>query len=73
MTTGDILTVSLDLGFMPTLILKLIKDFRYILCLNRIGHVTAHSQFLRIKVAKAISQKFGEITFAQTLPVDFDL
>lgn len=69
MTTGDILTASLELGFMPTLILKSDKGFQAYFVLSESAYVTAHSQFRVVKVAKAISQNLRNY-FAQTLPVD---
>ncbi|WP_449451629.1 primase C-terminal domain-containing protein [Streptococcus suis] len=69
MTTGDILTVALDLGFMPTLILKTDKGYQAYFVLDTPAYVTAHSQFRVVKVAKAISQNLRNY-FAQTLPVD---
>lgn len=69
MTSGDILTASLDLGFMPTLILKSDKGYQAYFVLSEPAYVTAHSQFRVIKVAKAISQNLRNY-FAQTLPVD---
>ena len=69
MTTGDILTASLELGFMPTLILKSDKGFQAYFVLSESAYVTVHSQFRVVKVAKAISQNLRNY-FAQTLPVD---
>ncbi|HHT7812927.1 TPA: primase C-terminal domain-containing protein [Streptococcus suis] len=69
MTTGDILTAALDLGFMPTLILKTDKGYQAYFILEQPAYVTAHSQFRVVKVAKAISQNLRSY-FAQTLPVD---
>ncbi|NQI71696.1 replication protein RepR [Streptococcus suis] len=69
MTTGDILTTAIDLGFMPTLILKSDKGFQAYFVLEEPAYVTAHSQFRVVKVAKAISQNLRNY-FSQTLPVD---
>lgn len=69
MTSGDILTVALDLGFMPTLILKSDKGYQAYFVLSEPAYVTAHSQFKVVKVAKAISQNLRSY-FGQTLPVD---
>lgn len=69
MTSGDILTAALDLGFMPTLILKSDKGYQAYFVLEQPAYVTAHSQFRVVKVAKAISQNLRNY-FAQTLPVD---
>ena len=69
MTTGDILTASLDLGFMPTLILKSDKGFQAYFVLDKAAYVTTHSQFKVVKVAKAISQNLRNY-FGKTLPVD---
>lgn len=69
MTSGDILTTAIDLGFMPTLILKSDKGYQAYFVLEKPAYVTAHSQFRVVKVAKAISQNLRNY-FAQTLPVD---
>ncbi|MDT9543398.1 primase C-terminal domain-containing protein [Streptococcus mutans] len=69
MTSGDILTAAIDLGFMPTLILKSDKGYQAYFILNEPAYVTAHSQFKVVKVAKAISQNLRNY-FGQTLPVD---
>lgn len=69
MTSGDILTAAIDLGFMPTLILKSDKGYQAYFLLEEPAYVTAHSQFKVVKVAKAISQNLRNY-FGQTLPVD---
>ena len=69
MTSGDILTAALDLGFMPTLILKSDKGYQAYFVLSEPAYVTSHSQFKVVKVAKAISQNLRSY-FGQTLPVD---
>ena len=69
MTSGDILTAALDLGFMPTLILKSDKGYQAYFVLSEPAYVTVHSQFKVVKVAKAISQNLRSY-FGQTLPVD---
>lgn len=69
MTTGDILTAAIDLGFMPTLILKTDKGYQAYFVLSEAAYVTAHSLFRVVKVAKAISQNLRNY-FNQTLPVD---
>lgn len=69
MTSGDILTAAIDLGFMPTMILKTDKGYQAYFVLSEAAYVTAHSQFRVEKVAKAISQNLRNY-FNQTLPVD---
>ncbi|MDT9519953.1 primase C-terminal domain-containing protein [Streptococcus mutans] len=69
MTSGDILTAAIDLGFMPTLILKSDKGYQTYFVLDKPAYVTTHSQFRVVKVAKAISQNLRNY-FAKTLPVD---
>lgn len=69
MTSGDILTAAIDLGFMPTLILKSNKGYQAYFVLSEPAYVTVHSQFRVVKVAKAISQNLRHY-FAQSLPVD---
>lgn len=69
MTTGDILTASLDLGFMPTLILKSDKGYQAYFVLQSPAYVTAASNFKVVKIAKEISQNLRNY-FSETLPVD---
>ncbi|MGT2809161.1 replication protein RepR [Streptococcus iniae] len=69
MTSGDILTAAIDLGFIPTLILKSAKGYQAYFVLEDPAYVTTHSEFRVVKVAKAISQNLRNY-FAQTLPVD---
>lgn len=69
MTSGNILTAAIDLGFMPTLILKSDKGYQAYFVLDKAAYVTTHSQFKVVKVAKAISQNLRNY-FGQTLPVD---
>ncbi|MFC3928820.1 primase C-terminal domain-containing protein [Streptococcus caprae] len=68
-TSGDILTTAIDLGFMPTLILKSDKGYQAYFVLEEPAYVTTHSQFRVVKVAKAISQNLRNY-FGQHLPVD---
>lgn len=68
-TVGDILTASLDLGFMPTLILKSDHGYQAYFALKEAAYVTRTSKFQVVKVAKAISQNLRNY-FAETLPVD---
>lgn len=67
--SGDILTASIDLGFMPTMILRTDKGYQAYFVLNKPVYITSKSQFRAIKVAKVISQNLREY-FKQTLPVD---
>ncbi|WP_438831174.1 primase C-terminal domain-containing protein [Streptococcus pluranimalium] len=69
MTSGDILTAAIDLGFMPTIILKSDKGYQAYFVLEEPAYVTANSQFKVVKVAKAVSQNLRN-HFNQTLPVD---
>ncbi|MGT2755520.1 primase C-terminal domain-containing protein [Streptococcus ovis] len=68
-TSGDILTTAIDLGFMPTLILKSERGYQAYFVLEEPAYVTTHSQFRVVKVAKAISQNLRNY-FGQHLPVD---
>lgn len=69
MSTGDILTAALDLGFMPTMILKSDKGYQAYFVLQSSAYVTAASNFKVIKIAKEISQNLRNY-FSETLPVD---
>ena len=61
--------MSLDLGFMPTFILKTEKGYQAYFVLEKPAYVTNRSQFKVLKVAKAISQNLRNY-FAEELPVD---
>lgn len=68
-TQSDILTASIDLGFMPTLILQSQRGYQAYFILKSPAYVTAQSNFKVLKVAKEISQNL-RLYFKQTLPVD---
>lgn len=67
--TSDILTAALDLGFMPTMIIKSDKGYQAYFVLDTPVYVTAKSDFQSVKVAKIISQNIREY-FGKSLPVD---
>ena len=69
MTYSDILVSSLDLGFMPTLILKTDNGYQAYFVLQDAAYVTASSDFKVVNVAKVISQNIRN-HFNKTLPVD---
>lgn len=66
---SDILVASLDLGFMPTLILKTDNGYQVYFILKDAAYVTATSEFKVVNVAKMISQNIREF-FQKFLPVD---
>lgn len=66
---SDILVSSLDLGFMPTLILKTDNGYQAYFILKDAAYVTAASDFKVVNVAKMISQNIRE-HFKKNLPVD---
>lgn len=66
---SDILISSLDLGFMPTLILKTDNGYQAYFILKDAAYVTAASDFKVVNVAKMISQNIRE-HFKKDLPVD---
>ncbi len=68
-TANDILYASIDLGFMPTLILKTDHGFQAYFVLEKPVYVTAKTNFKAVKAAKFISENLRAY-FAQTLPVD---
>lgn len=69
MSYSDILVSSLDLGFMPTLILKTENGYQAYFVLLDATYVTASSDFKVVNVAKVISQNIRN-HFKKTLPVD---
>ena len=70
MTSGDILTASLNLGFMPTLILKSDKGYQAYFVLESPAYVTSKSNFKVVKIAKEISQNLRNYFNNENLPVD---
>lgn len=68
-TTSDILLASVDLGFMPTMILKTTRGYQAYFVLEKPAYVTVKTNFKVIKAAKMISQNLREY-FAKSLPVD---
>ncbi|WP_019774005.1 primase C-terminal domain-containing protein [Streptococcus sobrinus] len=70
MTSSDILTAAIDLGFMPTAILKSDHGFQAYFVLSQPAYVTASSEFKVIKVAKTISQNLRLYFQKEGLPVD---
>lgn len=69
LNSGDILVASLDLGFMPTIILKTDNGYQAYFVLSTPAYVTSKSEFQVIKVAKLISQNLRKY-FNTALPVD---
>lgn len=67
---SDILVSSLDLGFMPTLILKTEKGYQAYFVLKDAAYVTASTDFKVVNVAKMISQNIREHFQKENLPVD---
>ncbi|MGT2930222.1 primase C-terminal domain-containing protein [Streptococcus dentasini] len=70
MTSSDILTAAIDLGFMPTAILKSDHGYQAYFALSEPAYVTANSQFKVVKVAKTISQNLRLFFQKEGLPVD---
>lgn len=66
---SDILVSALDLGFMPTLILKTDNGYQVYFVLKDAAYVTSTSGFKVVNVAKMISQNIRE-HFKKDLPVD---
>jgi Primase C terminal 1 (PriCT-1). len=65
----DILVAALDLGFMPTMILKSPGGYQAYFVLESPAYVTAKSNFKVVNVAKKISENLRNC-FAKSLPVD---
>lgn len=68
-SASDILTKSIDLGFMPTMIIKSDKGYQAYFVLETPVYVTSKTEFKSVKAAKIISQNLREY-FGQSLPVD---
>lgn len=68
-SASDILTTAIDLGFMPTMIIKSDKGYQAYFVLDKPVYVTAKTEFKSVKAAKMISQNLRDY-FGQSLPVD---
>lgn len=69
-TDSDILLASLDLGFMPTLILKTDRGLQAYFVLETPAYVTKHNDYKVVKVAKMISKNIRNYFLKAGLPVD---
>ncbi len=66
-SASDILTTAIDLGFMPTLIIKSDKGYQAYFVLETPVYVTSKSEFKSVKAAKIISQNIRQDwSFKQT-------
>lgn len=68
-TANDILTKSIDFGFMPTMIIKSDNGYQAYYVLKTPIYVTSKTDFRSIKTAKIISQNLRDY-FKETMPVD---
>lgn len=68
-SASDILTTAIDLGFMPTMIIKSDKGYQVYFVLETPVYVTSKSEFKSVKAAKIISPNIREY-FGKSLPVD---
>ncbi|MBF0781136.1 MULTISPECIES: primase C-terminal domain-containing protein [unclassified Granulicatella] len=70
-TDSDILLASLELGFMPTYIIKTDRGYQAYFVLDGPVYITRHSNFRAIEIAKRISQNLRQYFLCQNdLPVD---
>lgn len=69
-TSSDILTACIDLGFMPTLILRTDKGYQAYFVLEKAVYVSSHTQFKAVSTAKLISENLRKYFEEQSLPVD---
>lgn len=69
-TDSDILLASLDLGFMPTLILKTDRGLQAYFVLETPAYVTKHNDYKVVAVAKMISKNIRNYFLKAGLPVD---
>lgn len=70
LTSSAILVASLDLGFMPTAIVKTERGYQAYFVLSSPAYVTARSDYQVTKVAKTISQNIRNYFLKEGLPVD---
>ena len=69
MSVGDIIVSSIDLGFMPTFILKSERGYQAFFVLENPVYVTRETDYKSIKAAKIISNNLRSY-FSKNLPVD---
>lgn len=70
MTDSDILLTCFEFGFMPTVILKTERGYQAYFVLDKPVHVTKHTDYKVIEVAKKISKNIRKYLIKQGLPVD---
>lgn len=68
--SSDILVASLELGFMPTVIVKTDRGYQAYFALSTPAYVTSHSDYKVVKVAKMVSQNLRNHFLKHGLPVD---
>lgn len=68
--SSDILVASLDLGFMPTVVVKTERGYQAYFVLSTPAYVTSHSDYKVVKVAKMVSQNLRHHFLKHGLPVD---
>ena len=66
----DILSVSYELGFMPTTIIKTKRGYQAYYVLKSPVYVTKHTDYKAVDVAKKISVNIRSYFYRQNLPVD---
>ena len=66
----DILSVSYELGFMPTIIIKTKRGYQAYYVLKSPVYVTKHTDYKAVDVAKKISINIRSYFHRQNLPVD---
>lgn len=66
----DILSVSYELGFMPTIIIKTKRGYQAYYVLKSPVYVTKHTDYKAVDVAKKISVNIRSYFHRQNLPVD---
>ena len=69
-TECDILSVSLELGFLPTTILKTTRGYQVYYVLKSPVYITKNTDFKAIEVAKKVSNNLRKYFESEKLPVD---
>lgn len=65
-----ILSISYELGFMPTLIVKSDRGYQVFYILKEPVYITKHSDYKVIEVAKKISTNLRKYFFDEKMPID---
>lgn len=69
-STGDILSVSYELGFLPTCVIKTAKGYQVYYVLESPVYITKHSDYKAIEIAKKVSNNLRRYFIKEKIQVD---